>query len=361
MASCHSKGGIPITTQVSPDGAVRTGTGTNDAWGSSITFEEVSKVFPTTPAPAVDGVSFTVNPGEFVVLLGPSGCGKTTLLKMVNRLYEPTSGHIRIDGTDILDLPAPKLRRGIGYVIQQTGLFPHMRIADNIAVVPKLLGWDKKRIHARVDRLLDVVGLPPDTYRRRYPTQLSGGEQQRVGLARALAAEPTMMLMDEPFGALDAITRGRLQEELLHIHRRFGQTILFVTHDIEEAVRLADRIVVMRKGQVIQYDTALKIVTEPADPFVAELVGADDVLRRLSLLAVGAAMETLGRTIPDGQPVVQRSASMRTALSILLEKQADRLTVIDENARPVGEITMGTVQAVSAITDVPGERPAVIS
>lgn len=277
---------------------------------------------------------------------------------MVNRLYEPTSGHIRIDGTDILELPAPQLRRGIGYVIQQTGLFPHMRIADNIAVVPRLLGWDKKRIHARVDRLLDVVGLPPDIYRRRYPAQLSGGEQQRVGLARALAAEPTMMLMDEPFGALDAITRSRLQEELLQIHRRFGQTVLFVTHDIEEAVRLADKIVVMRQGQVVQYDTALTIVTQPADPFVAELVGTDDVLRRLSLLAVGAAMEALGRTIPDGQPVVERSASMRTALSILLEKQTDRLTVIDEDARPVGEITMGTVQAVSGAADAPGERSA---
>ncbi len=292
-----------------------------------------------------------------MVLLGPSGCGKTTLLKMVNRLYEPTSGRILIDGTNTVDLPAPTLRRGIGYVIQQTGLFPHMRIADNIAVVPKLLGWDKHRIRNRIDQLLDVVGLPPETYRRRYPAQLSGGEQQRVGLARALAAEPRMMLMDEPFGALDAITRGRLQEELLRIHRRFGQTVLFVTHDIEEAVRLADKIVIMRAGQVVQYDTALKIVTEPAEPFVAELVGTDDVLRRLSLLAVGAAMEALGRGIPDGQPVVERSASMRTALSILLENQTDRLTVVDEESRPVGEITMETVQAVSAGADVAQGEP----
>ena len=314
-------------------------------------------MFPDTPRPAVDEVSFTVNSGEFVVLLGPSGCGKTTLLKMVNRLYEPTSGHILIDDTDILDLPAPMLRRGIGYVIQQTGLFPHMRIAENVSVVPKLLGWDKKRTRDRVDNLLDVVGLPPADYRRRFPTQLSGGEQQRVGLARALAAEPTTMLMDEPFGALDAITRGRLQDELLRIHRRFGQTVLFVTHDIEEAVRLADKIVVIREGRVVQYDTALKIVTEPADPFVAELVGSDDVLRRLSLLAVGAAMESLGRSIPDGQPVVQRSASMRTALSLLLENQTDRLTVIDEDAQPVGEITMEAVQAVSSTVDLPEERP----
>jgi osmoprotectant transport system ATP-binding protein len=355
-----TRGDTAIATQVSPEGTGATGAGAaSEPWGSSVTFEAVSKVFPDSPDPAVDSVSFTVNSGEFVVLLGPSGCGKTTLLKMVNRLYEPSSGRILIDGTSTVDLPAPKLRRGIGYVIQQTGLFPHMRIADNIAVVPKLLGWDKRRIRNRVDQLLDVVGLPPDSYRRRYPTQLSGGEQQRVGLARALAAEPTMMLMDEPFGALDAITRGRLQEELLRIHRRFGQTVLFVTHDIEEAVRLADKIVIMRQGRVVQYDTALKIVTEPAEPFVAELVGADDVLRRLSLLAVGAAMEELGRAIPDGQPVVDRSASMRTALSILLENQTDRLTVVDEESRPVGEITMETVQAVSAGVDVPQEPEAV--
>lgn len=357
----HRAGGLAIVTHVGADGSAPQITADEEDWGSSITFEQVSKVFPNTPRPAVNEVSFTVGSGEFVVLLGPSGCGKTTLLKMVNRLYEPTSGYIQIDDTDIQQLPAPTLRRGIGYVIQQTGLFPHMRIAENVAVVPKLLGWDKKRIQERVDNLLDVVGLPPEDYRSRYPTQLSGGEQQRVGLARALAAEPTTMLMDEPFGALDAITRGRLQEELLRIHRRFGQTVLFVTHDIEEAVRLADKIVVMREGKVVQYDTALRIVTEPADPFVAELVGSEDVLRRLSLLAVGAAMESLGRSIPDGQPVVQRSASMRTALSLLLENQTNRLTVIDEDAKPIGEITMEAVQAVSASADLPDEGPAEVS
>jgi osmoprotectant transport system ATP-binding protein len=226
---------------------------------SAIAFEHVSKVFPGAARPAVNDVSLTVEPGEFVVLLGPSGCGKTTLLKLVNRLYEPTSGQIVIDGEPSAALPAPQLRRRIGYVIQQAGLFPHYRVWENVATVPRLLGWDKRRIAARVDDLLGLVGLPPAEYRMRYPAQLSGGEQQRVGLARALAADPTMVLMDEPFGALDAITRTRLQDEVRRIHRQLRQTTLFVTHDIEEAVRLADRIVVMRAGQVVQYDTPLAI------------------------------------------------------------------------------------------------------
>jgi len=326
-------------------------------WGSSITFANVSKRFPNVEVPAVDDVSFTVKAGQFVVLLGPSGCGKTTLLKMVNRLYEPSSGSITIDGTEIRDLAAPALRRRIGYVIQQTGLFPHMRIADNVAVVPRLLGWDKRKIANRVDTLLDVVGLPPETYRRRYPSQLSGGQQQRVGLARALAAEPTTMLMDEPFGALDAITRGRLQDELRRIHRRFGQTVLFVTHDIDEAVRLADKIVVMRAGKVVQFDTPLQIVTRPADDFVAELVGADNVIRRLGLISVSSAMVPLTRTATSADPTVSRNASLRAALSQLLEQDPDTLVVVDDDARPVGEITLDAIQALST-TDVALTEPS---
>ena len=325
-------------------------------WGSSITFSNVSKRFPNVEVPAVDDVSFTVKAGQFVVLLGPSGCGKTTLLKMVNRLYEPSSGTITIDDTEIHDLPAPALRRRIGYVIQQTGLFPHMRIADNVAVVPRLLGWDKARTRARVDTLLDVVGLPPETYRRRYPSQLSGGQQQRVALARALAAEPTTMLMDEPFGALDAITRVRLQDELRRIHRRFGQTVLFVTHDIDEAVRLADKIVVMRTGKVVQFDTPLQIVTRPADAFVAELVGADNVIRRLGLISVSSAMVPLTRTATSADPTVSRTASLRAALSQLLEQDPDTLVVVDDDARPVGEITLDAIQALST-TDVAVSEP----
>ncbi len=314
---------------------------------SAIAFEGVTKVYPGAERPSVAEVSLAVEPGRLVVLLGPSGCGKTTLLKMVNRLYEPTAGRILLDGVDIKSLPAPRLRRRIGYVIQQTGLFPHMRVEENIAVVPKLLGWDKRRIERRVVDLLTLIGLPPAEYRRRYPAQLSGGEQQRVGLARALAAEPTTLLMDEPFGALDAITRTRLQEELRRIHRQFGQTVLFVTHDIEEAVRLADRIVVMRLGRVVQYGAPLEIVMRPADEFVADLVGADDVLRRLSLLRVSDLVQT---TVTPGGPEIARSADARTALSLLLESGASALTVVDEDARTIGSLDLVTIQAAS----VPG-------
>jgi osmoprotectant transport system ATP-binding protein len=296
----------------------------------------------------VADVSLAIEPGRLVVLLGPSGCGKTTLLKMVNRLIEPSAGRIRIDGEEIHSLPAPALRRRIGYVIQQTGLFPHMRIAQNVAVVPSLLGWEKQRIAARVDALLDLVGLPPAEYRARYPAQLSGGEQQRVGLARALAAEPTTLLMDEPFGALDAITRTRLQEELLGIHRRLGQTILFVTHDIEEAVRLADQIVVMRTGEVVQFDTPLRIVMRPADDFVADLVGANDVLRRLSLMRVG---EVRGPVDPEARETISSGADLRMALGQLIENGTTALAVVDDNMRVIGSVDLRAVEQASRPAD----------
>lgn len=310
---------------------------------------EVRKEFGGATRAGVDGVSLRVEPGQFTVLLGPSGCGKTTLLKLTNRLYEPTSGQILVDGEEIRSLPVTTLRRRMGYVIQQTGLFPHMRIEDNIAVVPRLLGWEKAKIRERVAFLLELVGLPPAEYRRRYPGQLSGGEQQRVGLARALAAEPTTLLMDEPFGALDAITRTRLQNELRRIHGVTGQTVLFVTHDIEEAVRLADRIVVMRLGKVVQYDTPLRIVLEPADEFVADLVGAGDVLRRLSLLPVASAVRAIGEDgVRSEEPTVMRSEPLRTALSALLDSQADRVVVVDADAKPVGTLDLRAIQVASA-------------
>jgi len=296
-------------------------------------------------------VSLAVEPGELVVLLGPSGCGKTTLLKMVNRLYEPTGGRILLDGQPVGEMSTTALRRGIGYVIQQTGLFPHMRVADNIAVVPKLLGWKREQISQRIDELLELVGLPPDEYRRRYPAQLSGGQQQRVGLARALAANPTTLLMDEPFGALDAITRSRLQQELREIHGRLGQTVLFVTHDIEEAVRLADRIVIMRAGRVVQYDEPLRIVMQPADEFVSELVGAGDVLRRLSLVPVSAAAEPLAGTLPDG-PTIAESSNLRSALTLLLEERAERLTVVDAAGQPTGTLDLRAIET-AGIVPVP--------
>lgn len=311
---------------------------------SAIAFEQVTKFYPGTPRPAVEEVSLTIAPGRFVVLLGPSGCGKTTLLKMVNRLYDPTFGRIFLDGTDIRSIPAPRLRRQIGYVIQQAGLFPHMRVEENIAVVPKLLGWEKGRIERRVIELLTLIGLPPEEYRRRYPAHLSGGEQQRVGLARALAAEPTTLLMDEPFGALDAITRTRLQEELRRIHRQFGQTILFVTHDIEEAVRLADEIVVMRLGRIVQYGSPLEIVMHPVDDFVADLVGADDVLRRLSLIRVS---DLIQEPPAPGGLEISLGTDARTALSRLLESGAGALTVVDEDARRIGTLDLAAIQAAS--------------
>ncbi len=317
---------------------------TSDApWGSAIRLENVSKVYGATERPAVDNVSLAVDPGEFVVLIGPSGCGKTTLLKMINRIHEPTSGTIHIDDVEIHDLAAPALRRRIGYVIQQTGLFPHMRIEDNVATVPKLLKWDSKRIHDRVYELLRLVGLPPEDYVRRYPSQLSGGEQQRVGLARALAAEPRAMLMDEPFGALDAITRTHLQDELKRLHRQLGQTVLFVTHDIDEAVRLADRVAVMREGQVVQFASPLEVVSNPADQFVADLVGAEDVLRRMSLISVASAAST---DTPAGAPgEIAGSAMLRDALGQMVESGADHLTVLDDEGQPSANLSMEDIRA----------------
>jgi len=327
--------------------------------GSEIRLEQLTKIYGHSDRPAVDNVSLTIEPGEFVVLLGPSGCGKTTLLKMVNRIHEPTSGRIMIDDTEVHQLPASQLRRRIGYVIQQTGLFPHMRIEDNVATVPKLLRWDKGRIRQRVRELLELVGLPPEKYARRYPMQLSGGEQQRVGLARALAAEPTTMLMDEPFGALDAITRTRLQDELKRIHRQLRPTTLFVTHDIDEAVRLADRIVVMRNGRVVQFATPLEIVTDPADDFVADLVGANDVLRRMSLIPVASAASARARDSGEPSEQISGSAFLREALGRMVESGQDRLTVVDEDGHPDSELSLDDIRrAVGEESEIPAPHRA---
>lgn len=238
----------------------------------AIEFKNVCKRFPGASYRAVDDVSLTVNEGEFVTILGSSGCGKTTLLKMINRLYEPDSGSIILFGEDISTVDVVKVRRRIGYVIQQIGLFPHYTVSENIATVPKLLGWDKEKTAARVDELLNLVGLEPKEFRERYPAQLSGGQQQRIGLARALAIDPKIMLMDEPFGAIDSITREKLQDELLNLHRETGKTILFVTHDIEEAFKLGDRVIIMNEGKILRFDTPEAIIRQPADPFVQSLV-----------------------------------------------------------------------------------------
>jgi osmoprotectant transport system ATP-binding protein len=319
----------------------------------AIVCEELTKIFPNAAQPAVNRVNFQITSGELVVLLGPSGCGKTTLLKMINRLYEPSSGRILIEGTEVHELPVTGLRRRIGYVIQQVGLFPHMRIEQNIAIVPQLVGWEKDRIDKRVDELLDLVQLPRD-YRKRHPRQLSGGEQQRVGLARALAADPAIMLMDEPFAAIDAIARTDLQDELLDIQRKLHKTILFVTHDVEEALRLADRIIVMRSGEIVQYDTPLQIITHPQNAFVQQLVGTEDMLRRLSLMRVEAilAAKKEGEVNYGGsgqrarqEATISPQDDLRSALSRLLASQAEALTVIQDD-QSLGSITFDDLRAV---------------
>lgn len=248
---------------------------------AAITFDNVSKKFHGTGYYAVDHISFTVQEGEFITILGSSGCGKTTMLKMINRLYEPDEGKIFLFGEDTSKVDPVKLRRRIGYVIQQIGLFPHMTVRENVATVPKLLGWDKKKTGTRVEELLKLTGLDYQEYKDRYPAQLSGGQQQRVGLARALAVEPRIMLMDEPFGAVDAITRTGLQEELLRLHDGLHKTFLLVTHDINEAFKLGDRVIIMNEGKIRQFDTPRNIVRNPADEFVEMLIRSSRTQEKL--------------------------------------------------------------------------------
>ncbi|MFJ2157882.1 betaine/proline/choline family ABC transporter ATP-binding protein [Streptomyces sp. NPDC087856] len=250
-----------------------------------IRFEQVSKRYPDGTT-AVDGLSFEVNEGELVTLVGPSGCGKTTTMMMVNRLIEPTSGRIFVNGEDIATVDPVRLRRRIGYVIQQVGLFPHRTVLDNTATVPSLVGWKRTKARARAAELLDLVGLDPKTYGPRYPEQLSGGQRQRVGVARALAADPPVLLMDEPFGAVDPVVREQLQDEFLRMQAAVRKTVLLVTHDIEEAVRLGDRIAVYGQGRIEQYDTPGAVLGTPATPYVAEFVGADRGLKRLSVTEI---------------------------------------------------------------------------
>lgn len=311
---------------------------------SAIRFEQVSLQFPGASRKAVDNCSCQVEVGEIVVILGPSGCGKTTLLKMVNRLYEPTGGKIYLNDTDIKQLKVTELRQRIGYVIQQSGLFPHMTVAQNIAVVPKLLGWAQTKIRSRIDELLTLIDLSPVEYCDRYPSQLSGGQQQRVGLARALAGDPNVMLMDEPFGAVDAITRTSLQDEILRLQRQLKKTILFVSHDIEEALRLADRILIMQGGQIVQYDTPFNILTQPANAFVHDLVGADDMVRQLSLLGVETAMTDIPQSYqPNSIPTIELHDNLRNALSLMLRTGKLELTVVDRETA-VGLVTLDQIR-----------------
>src|SRR2546426_11117381 len=258
---------------------------------AKIAFHEITKQYAGASKPAVDAVTFEVPEGSTCMLVGTSGSGKTTLLRMVNRQIEPTSGEIVIDGKNVLGKDPIQLRRHIGYVIQQVGLFPHMTIAENVRVTAEIAGgWTKQRLAQRVDELLDLVGLPPDEFRSRFPRQLSGGQQQRVGLARALATDPAILLMDEPFGALDAITRARMQDELLRVQHDVHKTILFVSHDIEEAFKLGDMIAVLHDGQLIQLGSPIELLANPANDFVRKLVGADSILRQLEYLPVSTAL-----------------------------------------------------------------------
>lgn len=309
-----------------------------------IRLDGLSKRYPGQQRDAVASLDLDIRRGEIVVFVGPSGCGKTTTMKMINRIIEPTTGRILLDGEDVTDANPDQLRRRIGYVIQQIGLFPHLTIGENIATVPKLLGWKKDRIAARVDELLTTVGMDPEEYRDRYPKQLSGGQQQRIGVARALGADPEVLLMDEPFGAIDPITRDRLQNELLRLQAEMRKTIVFVTHDIDEAIKLGDRIVILQEGsRIAQYDTPERILTAPANDFVRSFIGRGASLKRLNLTRVA--------DVPLREwPTVDVDTPPEAALEVLRGVPESALLVVDGAGRPVSWLMADDLRA-------PGGRP----
>jgi osmoprotectant transport system ATP-binding protein len=310
---------------------------------ATIRLEEVRKVFGGTVA--VGRLSLEIPSGELVVLIGPSGCGKSTVLRMINRLIEPTSGRMLLGDEDITRADAVQLRRRIGYVIQNVGLFPHQTVRDNVATVPRLVGWPKDRINRRVDELLQLVGLDPGRFAGRYPHELSGGQRQRIGVARALAADPAVLLMDEPFSAVDPIVRGALQDEFLRLQSTVGKTIVFVTHDVDEAVRLGDRIAVLSEGgKLEQYGTPAEILSKPANNFVADFVGSDRGIKRL---AVTPIPDTGLKPLPegaDGYPAVDAKGSLRDALAALLEGGTGWVAV-ERDGRPAGVLDLTDIYA----------------
>lgn len=313
-----------------------------------IKFDQVTKVYGDK-VKAVDNVSFDVPEGNIVVFLGPSGCGKTTTLRMVNRLESITDGKIFVNGTDVNSLNDIELRRNIGYVIQHNGLFPNMTIEDNVMAVPNLIGWDRKKKADRYKYLMDLVGLNPDEYRKRYPHELSGGQQQRVGIARAMAADPPVMLMDEPFGALDPVIRARIQNEFLQIQQEVKKTILFVSHDIDEAIKMGDGIAIFKEGKLMQYDSPSELLAHPKNDFVREFVGKDRALKSLSLHTVKDLISERMLRKLDGpeksnKKTISVETNLRDALSILLNQEADQL-VVQSNNRLVGAMQIDDVEA----------------
>jgi osmoprotectant transport system ATP-binding protein len=320
----------------------------NATAAATIRLEGVRKEFTATVA--VADLTLEVPAGELVVLVGPSGCGKSTILRMCNRLIEATAGRILLGEEDITRVDPVRLRRRIGYVIQNVGLFPHQSVRDNVATVPRLLGWPRARVDARVEELLDRVGLPPGQFARRYPHELSGGQRQRVGVARALAADPVVLLMDEPFSAVDPIVRARLQEEFLRLQASVRKTIVFVTHDVDEAVRLGDRIAILSEGgKLEQYDQPATLLAKPANEFVASFLGAD---RGIKLLGVTPIPSSLPPVPPgyesDAAPTVAHTASLREALALLLESRSAYVTVLDAAGRPSGALTAADIHAAIA-------------
>jgi osmoprotectant transport system ATP-binding protein len=321
----------------------------NDSGCVEIAFRAVSKRYPGRGAPAVSELSFEVPPGEICVLIGPSGCGKTTALKMVNRLIPMSEGDIAIDGQSVNGLEVTQLRRRIGYVFQQIGLFPHMTVQDNIGAVPRLLGWDKQRIRERASELLALVGLDPVADLRRYPGEFSGGQQQRIGVARAMAVDPPIMLMDEPFGAIDPITRERLQDDFLRLHREVRKTIIFVTHDIDEAIKMGDRIAIMRDGHLVQYATADEILASPADDFVASFVGADRGLKRLRVWRLSdLALDPVPASLDGSESSIRAETTLRDALSFMLTEGVTQLVVLDAEGEAMGSVTLEAIAALVA-------------
>jgi osmoprotectant transport system ATP-binding protein len=308
---------------------------------ATLELRDVSKRYTGQRDPAIVDLSLSVPAGEVCVLVGPSGSGKTTAMRLINRMIPLSSGEILLGGESVLKRDPTKLRREIGYVIQQIGLFPHQTVAANIATVPKLLGWDHERIDKRVQELLTLIGMDPDEIGPRYPAQLSGGQRQRVGVARALAADPPLMLMDEPFGAIDPITRSRLQDEFLRLQSRVRKTVVFVTHDIDEAIKMGDKIAILRQGgRLAQYGSPQEILTHPADDFVAEFVGADRALKRLGLSTLAAVQLVAPNGLRPGANRVALTVTVRDALSQLLACGGEPLTVVDEHDRVAGLVTL---------------------